>query len=131
MKKIKNKRIKRNSYENAYELINDKKKDEFEKIKKSKNKKISFGVDNFISISKNEELKRAKTTFNNIDDNNEEKEDDKNNVINEKEKIIFGENNNNIVVVELKNNFEKLRNEFILEHNNVIDKKKKISHNDN
>ena len=131
LKKIKNKRIKRNSYENASELINDKKKDEFEKIKKSKNKKISFGVDNFISISKNEELKRAKTTFINIDDSNEEKEDDKNNVINEKEKIIFGENNNNIVVVELKNNFEKLRNEFNLEHNNVIDKKKKISHNDN
>jgi len=40
LKKIKNKRIKRNSYENASELINDKKKDEFEKLKKVKIKKF-------------------------------------------------------------------------------------------
>jgi hypothetical protein len=110
IKKSKTKRIKRNSYENASELLNEKKKD-FDKIKKSKNKKISFEEENlnsFIKNNKNVDLKKDKIMKS---ENNDEKDYNKN-LIYEKEKTIIGENNSNVVVVELKNNLEKLRNEF-------------------
>ena len=110
IKKSKTKRIKRNSYENASELLNEKKKD-FDKIKKSKNKKISFEEENlnsFIKNNKNDDVKKDKIMKS---ENNDEKDYNKN-LIYEKEKTIIGENNSNVVVVELKNNLEKLRNEF-------------------
>ena len=91
-------------------LLNEKKKD-FDKIKKSKNKKISFEEENlnsFIKNNKNVDLKKDKIMKS---ENNDEKDYNKN-LIYEKEKTIIGENNSNVVVVELKNNLEKLRNEF-------------------
>ncbi len=110
IKKSKSKRIKRNSYENASELLNEKKKD-FDKIKKSKNKKISFEEENLSSLIKNNKTDDFKKDKIMKSENNDEKDYDKN-LIYEKEKTVIGENNSNVVAFELKNNLEKLRNEF-------------------
>ena len=116
IKKFKNKKSKKKSFDNLTIFLKEDKK-----IKN--NQQISFDESN-IKKEKNkyvtENVQKIQKDLINEKIDSPEKNDKDEDIIYENEKIF--NNDNKIVVIELKNNFEKLRNEFKIEDN----KKKNI-----
>ena len=109
IKKFKNKKSKKKSFDNISIFLNEDKK-----IKN--NQQISFDESN-IKKEKNkyvtENVQKIQKDLINEKIDSPEKNDKDEDIIYENEKIF--NNDNKIVVIELKNNFEKLRNEFKIE----------------
>ena len=118
-KKNKSKRMKKISYDNASILLKEDKKIQIKQL-------TSFDESNLLKMNKFENENLQKYKFNII--NEKIDSNDKNNknedIIYENEKVV--NNDNKFVVIEIKNNFEKLRNEFTIEDN----KKKNIQNVD-
>ncbi len=115
IKKFKNKKSKKKSFDNLTIFLKEDKK-----IKN--NQQISFDESNIKKETNKyvtENVQKIQKDLMNEKIDSPEKNDKDEDIIYENEKIV--NNDNKIVVIELKNNFEKLRNEFKLE-----DKKKNL-----
>ena len=115
IKKFKNKKSKKKSFDNLTIFLKEDKK-----IKN--NQQISFDESNIKKETNKyvtENVQKIQKDLINEKIDSPEKNDKDEDIIYENEKIF--NNDNKIVVIELKNNFEKLRNEFKLE-----DKKKNL-----
>ena len=113
-KKFKSKKSKKISHDNVSILLKE--------DRSLKQKQISFDESNLVKTKtkfETEKIQKCKTNLLNEKINSPEKNDKDDDIMYENEKIF--NNDNKIVVIELKNNFEKLRNEFKLE-----DKKKNL-----
>ena len=118
-KKNKSKRMKKISYDNASILLKEDKKIQIKQL-------TSFDESNLLKMNKfeNENLQKYKFNIINEKIDSNDKNDKNEDIIYENEKVV--NNDNKFVVIEIKNNFEKLRNEFTIEDN----KKKNIQNVD-
>ncbi len=117
IKKFKNKKSKKKSFDNLTIFLKEDKK-----IKN--NQQISFDESNIKKETNKyvtENVQKIQKDLMNEKIDSPEKNDKDEDIIYENEKIV--NNDNKIVVIELKNNFEKLRNEFKIEDS----KKKKYT----
>ncbi len=109
IKKFKNKKSKKKSFDNLTIFLKEDKK-----IKN--NQQISFDESNIKKETNKyvtENVQKIQKDLMNEKIDSPEKNDKDEDIIYENEKIV--NNDNKIVVIELKNNFEKLRNEFKIE----------------